>query len=106
MRSSLIPMEMVLWKQMSVFKVASKVHIQSGPFSFFFEHRYGDSGLEMVFPIFETHYDLPSNIRRATSSEAKRLEEEISDLPKTLPLFLNKLRRIMVTRSDAKGRGA
>lgn len=28
----------------SVFKAASKVHIQSGPFSFFFEHRFCMNG--------------------------------------------------------------
>ena len=34
----------------SVFKVASKVHIQSKPFSFAFQHKFGDSGLGMVTP--------------------------------------------------------
>ena len=93
----------------SVFKVASKVHIQSEPFSFFFEHRYGDSGLGMVTPIFEIHHELPPKIRTrliltlANPSEAKRIEQEFSDLPETLLLFLNKLKRIMVTRSDALG---
>ena len=83
----------------SVFKVASKVHIQSEPFSFFFQHRYGDSGLGMVTPISETHHELPPKIRTrfvltlANPSEAKRIEQEFSDLPETLLLFLNKLKR-------------
>ena len=93
----------------SVFKVASKVHIQSEPFSFFFEHRYGDSGLGMVTPIFETHHELPPKVRTrlvltlANPSEGKRIKQKFSDLPETLLLFLNKLKRIMVTRSDALG---
>ncbi|ROV88550.1 hypothetical protein VMCG_10385 [Cytospora schulzeri] len=37
----------------SVFMVAWKVHIQSGPFSFSFTHRPGDSGIGMITPIWE-----------------------------------------------------
>ena len=41
----------------------------------------------------------------AFPSEAKRIGQEFWDLPETLLSFL-KLKRIIVTRSDAKGRGA
>jgi hypothetical protein len=37
----------------SVFMVASKVHIQSGPFSFFFEHQPGARGMGLVTPVWE-----------------------------------------------------
>lgn len=93
----------------SVFKVASKVHIQSEPFSFFFEHRRGDGGLGMVTPIFENHHEIPSNIYTrmtlilANPSEAPKLVQDFDNLPDTLLLFLSKLRRITITRSDALG---
>jgi hypothetical protein len=35
----------------SVFIAAWKVHIQSGHFSFFFQHKKGDLGLGMVLPV-------------------------------------------------------
>lgn len=93
----------------SVFKVASKVHIQSEPFSFFFEHRHGDGGLGMVTPIFENHHEIPSNMRTrmtltlANPSEEDNLAKEFYNLPETLLLFLSKLKRITITRSDALG---
>ena len=93
----------------SVFKVASKVHIQSEPFSFFFEHRRGDSGLGMVTPIFADHHDIPPDVRTRMTltlvnpSEADKLAKEFYDLPKTLLLFLSKLKRITIARSDALG---
>ncbi|KAG7040114.1 putative ino80 chromatin remodeling complex protein [Colletotrichum scovillei] len=36
-----------------VFMVAHKVHIQSGPFSFSFGHKPGDSGMGMISPMLE-----------------------------------------------------
>ena len=88
----------------SVFKVASKVHIQSGSFSFCFEHTRGDGGLGMVTPIFEDHCEIHpcSDIRTrmiltlAKPSEAKDLAKEFYDLPDTLLLFLGKLQRITI----------
>ncbi|KAL6793013.1 hypothetical protein J3E68DRAFT_451446 [Trichoderma sp. SZMC 28012] len=35
----------------SVFMAAWKVHIESGPFSFFFKHKKGDQGLGMITPV-------------------------------------------------------
>ena len=93
----------------SVFKVASKVHIQSGSFSFSFEHRRGDGGLGMVTPIFESHNEIPPKIRTRMTltlvnpSEADRLADEFYRLPKTLLLFLSKLKRITISKFDADG---
>ncbi len=93
----------------SVFKVASKVHIQSGPFSFLFEHRRGDGGLGMVTPTFESHYEIPPKIRTRMTltlvnpSEANRLADEFYHLPETLLLFLSKLKKITINKFDATG---
>ena len=81
----------------SVFKVASKVHIQSGPFSFFFEHKHGDSGLGMVTPHWQDHEEIPDKVRtRITlSTDPAKFDqhvEEFSELPETLLLFLAKLK--------------
>lgn len=90
----------------SVFKVASKVHIQSEPFSFFFEHTRGNGGLGMVTPMYEDHHEVPRNIRTrmtltlANPSEADKLATEFFDLPETLLLFLCKLKKITILRAE------
>lgn len=90
----------------SVFKVASKVHIQSEPFSFFFEHTRGDGGLGMVTPIFEHHHSIhSSNVRTrmtltlAKPSEAEKVATEFEGLPETLLLFLTKLQKITILKA-------
>ena len=91
----------------SVFKVASKVYIQSEPFSFSFEHTFGDGGLGMVTPMFEDHHEIPSKIRTrmtltlANPAEAENLAKDFYDLPETLLLFLSKLRKIRILRDEA-----
>lgn len=47
----------------SLFKVAWKVRIQSGPFCFSLQHREGQNGLGMIAPINETHEQLPNAAR-------------------------------------------
>ena len=90
----------------SVFKVATKVHIQSEPFSFFFEHTRGDGGLGMVTPMYEEHHKVFPNIRTSMTltltnpCEAEKLATEFYDLPETLLLFLNKLKRITILRAE------
>lgn len=42
----------------SVFKIAYKVHIQPGPFSFSLERREGGSGMGMVTPTIQPYDDL------------------------------------------------
>ena len=90
----------------SVFKVASKVHIQSEPFSFFFEHTRGDGGLGMVTPVFEHNHLISSpNIRTrmtltlANPSEAEKVATEFEGLPETLLLFLTKLQKISMLKA-------
>ncbi|RYP79682.1 hypothetical protein DL769_002822 [Monosporascus sp. CRB-8-3] len=93
----------------SVFMAAWKVHIQSGPFSFSFTHRQGDSGMGMVKPTWEeTSEELPRPLTRMTlflqecesATESKRKRErilkEFRDLQAQLLLFLRNLRRISV----------
>ncbi|KAH8586657.1 hypothetical protein B0O99DRAFT_585566 [Bisporella sp. PMI_857] len=102
----------------SVFKVSKKVHIQSGPFSFSFEHirgsrdgelgtgtpleegdieSWGDDGLGMVTPIDEEYNDLPEGVRTRitlTLLNPSTFEQRVQDLlnlPHTLLLFLVKL---------------
>ena len=90
----------------SVFKVASKVHIQSGAFSFYFEHEHGDDGLGMVTPVYEEHKDLPPDVRTrmiltlSNTSDYDKHVKEFHDLPDTLLLFLTKLKRITIAIFD------
>lgn len=87
----------------SVFKVASDVHIQSGPFSFFFEYSHGDSGMGMLTPFHREHKsNVPDHVRtRITLQLAKdthitRLLQGFSELPDTLLMFLSKITRLTV----------
>ena len=83
----------------SVFKIASKVHVQSGPFSFTFEYtRESDGdGLGMVTPFDEDPEELPKGVRtRMTLTlqdgiDYERLVTEFHSIPDTLLLFLPKL---------------
>jgi hypothetical protein len=93
----------------SVFNVAKKVHIQSEPFSFAFEHdRHSDAdeGLGMITPINHDYEDLPGDVQTRftlslldstleTSSFEKR-REELENLPDPLLLFLKKLVELQV----------
>jgi hypothetical protein len=87
----------------SVFKIASHIHIQSGPFSFSFEHKRGDSGLAIVTPENRDHEELPKNVHtRMTLKLAKPtvFEQYVADfleLPDTLLLFLEKLATITIS---------
>lgn len=91
----------------SAFKVASKVHVQSGPFSFAFGYdRDGDdNGLGMVTPMNVNTYHLPAGVRTRISlplapyCNRAELGKEFQSLPETLLLFLKKLEHILVTIS-------
>lgn len=94
----------------SVFMVASKVYIHSGPFSFYFEHpSHGDaSGMGMITPVyFRPDEALEGSITRITlmlrtDIDHEELEKQFfHDLPKTLLLFLKKLKRITVNKYDS-----
>jgi hypothetical protein len=86
----------------SVFKVAQKVHIQSGLYSFSFTHRPGDGGLGMITPVNEEYLDIPDGIRTRTtlylidSCDRSMLREDFINLPDTLLLFLRKLKRFSI----------
>lgn len=88
----------------SVFKVAKKVHIQSGPFSFSFEHTKdsGDDGLGMITPIDELYDKLPEGVGTRltlTLLDPSSFEQRAKDLrtvPNTLLLFLTKLNALYI----------
>ncbi|KAL3483545.1 hypothetical protein BJX62DRAFT_244796 [Aspergillus germanicus] len=84
----------------SVFKVASKVQIQSGPFCFSLRHREGEPGLGMVSPVNERHEDLPPDVRtRFTLSllypgQYKDLAAEVANFPVSITAFLSNLKKL------------
>ncbi|KAL3440459.1 hypothetical protein BJX65DRAFT_314757 [Aspergillus insuetus] len=87
----------------SVFKVASKVQIQSGPFCFSIQHLEGEPGLGMISPVNEPHDILPPDVRtRFTLSllypgKYRRLESEVAKLPVTINAFLSKLKKLHIS---------
>jgi len=90
----------------TVFKVADRVRIQSGPFSFSFQHRRGDNPMGMITPHNEDHQALPQGIRTgiiltlSESAEVSEVTQGFRDLPDTLLLFLTKIKKIIVNVSD------
>lgn len=94
----------------SVFKVAKKVNIQSGPFSFYFEHTRGvDDGLGMVIPLDAEFYELPPGVRtRLTLTLIKATDfnsrcDDLSNIPDTFLLFFSKLKQLTVKINPAQG---
>jgi hypothetical protein len=100
----------------STFMAAWKVQIQSRSFSFYFQHREGDSGLGMVTPIwFEPETDLPRRMTRTTlylhdngnpgnvQTRRESIIRQIFDLQGTALLFLQNLRRIDIVLFDENG---
>ncbi|KAL4952077.1 hypothetical protein BDW69DRAFT_26786 [Aspergillus filifer] len=94
----------------SVFKIAYKVCVQSGPFSFYFEHQRGDGGLAMITPYNQAPQELPCSIRtRITlwlldSNDFPTRARELEDIPDTLLLFLRKLRKLTIEIPALKSR--
>lgn len=88
----------------SVFKIAQKVHIQSGPFSFAFSHTRDDDddGLGMITPYDEPAEDLGEGVRTRmvlTLLDSTKFEERSSELrqiPDTFLMFLSQLQRLSV----------
>ncbi|QSS52986.1 hypothetical protein I7I53_00094 [Histoplasma capsulatum var. duboisii H88] len=86
----------------SVFKVAHKVHIQSGPFCFSFTHRKGESGMGMITPFSREPEDLPPNVKTRFTlyfihpEDFQIREGELKEIPDTLLLFLRRLCKIGV----------
>jgi hypothetical protein len=98
----------------SVFKVAWKVHIQSGPFSFCFKHRPGDSGMGMISPEWHPAEVLPEHMTRMTfilhddgdgdgdirTAQRKSIADEFGQLQPSMMLFLKNIKRIEVRFFD------
>ncbi|KAF2667223.1 hypothetical protein BT63DRAFT_481662 [Microthyrium microscopicum] len=90
----------------SVFTVANRVHIQSGPHSFAFNYDpqdKNDGGLGMVTPLNQEHdksipNDVGTRLILYLKEECDReaLYKEFTDLPETLLLFLKKLKRLSI----------
>ena len=88
----------------SVFKIAPKVHIQSGPFSFAFSHtrENDDDGLGMITPYYEDAEELPMGVRTRmtlTLLDSNKFEErasEFRDVPDTFLMFLSRLQRLSI----------
>lgn len=100
----------------STFMAAWKVQIQSGPFSFYFRHREGDSGMGMITPIWvEPQTKLSGPLTRTTlyfhdngepgnlQSRRDDIIKQLWDLQGTVLLFSQKLQTIKITVFDEDG---
>ncbi|PYH95603.1 hypothetical protein BO71DRAFT_428866 [Aspergillus ellipticus CBS 707.79] len=94
----------------SVFMVAWKAHIQSGDFSFSFQHRPGESGMGMIFPVWEeikgrlnppltriTLYLLEATSGEGLPRQHETTVQQFRELEATILLFMKNLRRIEVS---------
>ncbi|RYP14158.1 hypothetical protein DL765_006566 [Monosporascus sp. GIB2] len=100
----------------SVFKVAWKVHIQSGEYSFTFKHRKGDSGMGMISPEWqEPTEELAGSFTRMTlylhgkddagyeETQHRTIAAQLNELQPAMLLFLKKLKRIELHFYDDNG---
>jgi hypothetical protein len=99
----------------SVFMVAWKVHIESGPFSFSFRHRDGQSGMGMISPIWEDNGELIMDGTRITlhlrddgdsklqESRYRAIREQLEELQGSILLFLQNLKQVEVRFYDEMG---
>ncbi|KAH7127402.1 hypothetical protein EDB81DRAFT_662832 [Dactylonectria macrodidyma] len=100
----------------SVFMAAWKVHIQSGDFSFYFQHRIQDSGFGMIRPLWEEPTEqLQQPLTKITlslhdqgdedqlSSQRDTIYQQFNDLQENLLLFMQNLKEIRVTFFDVSG---
>lgn len=95
-----------------MFKVASKVHIQSEPFSFCFEYnRESDTetGMGMITPFFLEHKQIPDGIRTrmtlylAPTVDFDSLVKQFSDpdhLPDSILMFLSQINNLTIAIYD------
>ena len=88
----------------SVFKIARKVHIQSGPFSFAFSHTRDDDddGLGMITPYYQDAEELSVGVRtrmELTLLDSVKFEELASEfraVPDTFLMFLSRLQLLSI----------
>lgn len=83
---------------------AWKVHIQSGPYSFSFQHRRNDTGLGMISPVWEDPDDeVSGQITRMTlllhpqiGSEREAIHQQFHKLQDNILLFMRNLCQIRI----------
>ncbi|PQE26370.1 ATPase-like ATP-binding domain protein [Rutstroemia sp. NJR-2017a BBW] len=85
----------------SVFKVASRAHIKSGPYSFFFEHNAGETGMGLITPQFCERQTSQSRGTTITLTFRKDVQFEtilkhFEDLPEVLLMFTRNLKGLCV----------
>ncbi|KAI0835964.1 hypothetical protein F5Y06DRAFT_114649 [Hypoxylon sp. FL0890] len=101
----------------SVFKVAWRVHIQSGYYSFTFTHRKGESGMGMISPEWrEATEKLPGPLTRMTlflhedytagdgDGQRQSILHQLNTLQPAMLLFLKNLKQINVRIFDEDGK--
>lgn len=97
----------------SVFMVAWKVLIQSGDFSFYFQHKKGDSGMGMISPIWEDGSDnITDPLTRITlflhdslsDDTTETMLQQFNEIDAIMLLFLRNLKRIDVRMYDSNDR--
>ncbi|KIW14560.1 hypothetical protein PV08_07344 [Exophiala spinifera] len=97
----------------SVFGIANYVHIQSGVWSFRFEHRQGEEGVGMITPKWtDVTSRLPSNIGTRLTLRyydqrdifTTRLVSEFEKLPRTVMFALRKLKKLVIVVDGVAGR--
>ena len=94
----------------SVFGVAKQVHIQSGHWSFRFEHNKGDDGIGMVMPLWTESDPLLSNTDttfKLTYAEQNKtglteLMTQFAKVPETVILFLEDLEELDIVSRDVE----
>ncbi|KAH7361082.1 hypothetical protein BKA65DRAFT_494597 [Rhexocercosporidium sp. MPI-PUGE-AT-0058] len=94
----------------SVFMVASRIDIQSGDFSFCFEHQPGEPGLGMISPIWqESTESLPCDTTTRITlhlydsdgdDPPQIILQQFEDLQVTMLLFLKNIGRVVVSLYD------
>ncbi|GAW20357.1 hypothetical protein ANO14919_098620 [Xylariales sp. No.14919] len=88
----------------SVFMIAYKVHIQSGDYSFSFNHKPGQSGMGMISPTWEEHQDRPpvgiTRMKLFVHSETacSTVLQQLGDVKTVHLMFLRNIRRINIIR--------
>ncbi|KAL7930143.1 hypothetical protein V8C35DRAFT_313668 [Trichoderma chlorosporum] len=100
----------------SVFMAAWKVYIQSGQFSFFFQHRKGDQGLGMISPVWHepeneaSHPGTRMKLLLGDGHEPIPLDQyqiildQFNSINENVLLFMRKLREIRISIFDREGK--
>ncbi|UKZ78366.1 hypothetical protein TrVFT333_006103 [Trichoderma virens FT-333] len=99
----------------SVFMAAWKVHIKSGHFSFFFQHKRGDQGLGMISPVWEDpendephpgtqmKLELGDGYTPIPSSQYQIILDQFNSINESILLFMRNLGEIRLSIFDNEG---